>query len=133
MHATDDQEAAIAQMVRLFYERGLADELLGPIFRDTIHDWDAHMAVVADFWSGAVHGTARYRGNAYAQHARLKFEPEVFDHWLVVFESAASDALAPQDAEKAIRVARHMAQSFRQGLFPFTGSVGRPSRTVPRG
>ncbi|HUF22115.1 MAG TPA: group III truncated hemoglobin [Burkholderiales bacterium] len=85
MHATNDQETAIAQMVRLFYQRGLADDVLGPIFRAHIHDWDAHMGVVADFWSGVVHETGRYRANAFAPHAKLRFEPEAFDRWLAVF------------------------------------------------
>ena len=48
---TTEQRDAIDRMVRLFYERGLADELLGPIFREAIHDWEAHIPVVASFWS----------------------------------------------------------------------------------
>ncbi|MCC7549828.1 MAG: group III truncated hemoglobin [Burkholderiales bacterium] len=126
---TPGQEAAIERMVRLFYERGLRDDVLGPIFRAAIHDWEPHIAIVADFWSGAVHGTGRYRGNAFAPHARLDFGPEAFERWLAAFESAARDALAAPDADVAIRVARHMAQSFRAGIFPFTGKDGRPSRT----
>ena len=128
MQTTPEQEAAIERMVRLFYERALADEVLGPIFREAIHDWEPHIKSVADFWSGIVHGTDRYKGNAYAPHMKLKFEPEAFDHWLTVFESAAQDTLAPQDSATAIRVARHMANSFKAGIFPFTDKQGRPSR-----
>jgi len=126
--ATPEQEAAIERMVRLFYEYGLRDEVLGPIFRAAIHDWEPHIALVADFWSGAVHGTGRYRGNAFAPHAKLDFDPEAFAHWLAAFERAAREALAPQDADIAVRVARHMSQSFRAGIFPFTDKQGRPSR-----
>jgi len=126
--ATPEQEAAIERMVRLFYERGLRDDVLGPIFRGAIHDWEPHIAVVADFWSGVVHGTGRYRGNAYAPHAKLDFGPEAFERWLATLESAARDALAAPDADTAIRVARHMAQSFRVGIFPFTDKAGRPAR-----
>ncbi len=128
LQPTTEQEAAIERMVRLFYERSLADPVLGPIFRDAIHDWEPHIKVVADFWSGVIHGTGRYKANAYAPHMRLKFEPEAFDHWLAVFESAATDELAPPDAQTAIRVARHMANSFKAGIFPFTDAEGRPSR-----
>lgn len=131
--ASDDQEAAITKMVRLLYQHGLADEVLGPIFRDAIHEWPAHMTVVADFWSGAIHGTDRYRGNAFAPHTRLKFEPEAFANWLSAFEAAASEALAPTDAATAMRVARHMVKSFEAGLFPFTGPDGRPSRVAQAG
>lgn len=119
-------------MVRLFYERGLADPVLGPIFRGAIHDFDAHIPVVCDFWSGLILGTQRYAGNAFAPHAKLRFEPEAFDHWIAVFEGAARDALAPADAQRAIGVARHMAESFKVGLFPFTDANGRPARTPLR-
>jgi len=129
MSATPEQEQAIDRMVRLFYERALADEVLGPIFRESIHDWEGHIAIVRDFLSGVIHRTDRYKGNTYARHMRLKFEPEAFAHWLAAFESAASDTLAPEDAASAIRVARHMAESFKIGLFPFRGPDGRPSRT----
>jgi hemoglobin len=128
---TDDPEAAIACMVRLFYERGLADPVLGPIFRDAIHDWDTHIPTVCDFWSGVILGTRRYGGNAFGAHAKLRFGPEAFEHWLAVFESAARDALIPAHAERGIGVARHMAQSFKVGLFPFSDADGRPSRTPP--
>jgi len=132
MQQTDDAQATVERMVRLFYERALADEVLGPIFRGAIHDWEGHMAIVRDFWSGVLHGTDRYKRNAFAPHAKLHFEPEAFDRWLTVFESAARDALSHQDAEKATRIARHMAESFRVGLFPFTGADGRPSRVPQR-
>jgi hemoglobin len=124
----DDAEHAIERMVRLFYERGRADPVLAPIFNAAIHDWEAHIALVSDFWSGMVHGTQRYRGNAYAPHAQLVFDPEAFAHWLAAFEGAAAAALAPDDAAKAIRIARQMAESFKVGLFPFIGADGRPSR-----
>jgi hemoglobin len=127
--ATAAQEAAIDRMVRLFYERGLEDAVLGPIFRAAIHDWDTHIPIVASFWSSMIHGTQRYRGNAFGVHMNLKFEPEAFERWLAAFESAANAALTPDDAAKAIRIASHMAQSFKVGLFPFTGADGKPSRT----
>jgi len=129
MPASDAQEAAVERMVRLFYERALSDEVLGPIFRGAIQDWDAHVRIVWDFWSNAIHDTGRYTGNAFAPHRNLQFEPEAFSHWLRAFESAAGDALAPEDAAKAIRIARHMAESFKMGLFPFVTPDGRPSRT----
>ncbi len=132
MEVSDDQKRAIERMVRLFYERGRADPVLGPIFHAAIRDWEGHIAIVRDFWLGVVHGADRYKGNAFAPHMKLKFEPEAFDHWIATFESAANDALAPEDASKAIRVARHMAESFKVGLFPFTDVAGRPSRIPQR-
>ena len=119
----------IEHMVRLFYERAFEDPVLGPIFFDEIHDLEPHILRVADFWSDHLRGTKKYEGKVYAVHMRLKFEPEAFDNWLRAFEGAANEALEAADAAKAIRIARHMAGSFKVGLFPFTGKDGRPSRT----
>lgn len=131
MSATEAQEAAIDWMVRRFYELGLADPVLGPIFRGAIHDWEPHIRTVADFWSNSIHGTGRYRGNSYAPHLKLDFGVEAFAHWLAAFEQAAQESLATGDADKAIRIARHMAKSFETGLFPFRDDDGRPSRSPP--
>jgi hemoglobin len=119
-------------MVRSFYRRGLADEVLGPIFRSAIHDWEGHIRLVADFWSNALYDTGRYQGNAFAPHMKLRFEPAAFEHWLAAFEAAAQESLPPDEAGKAVRIARHMVQSYRAGLFPFTGPDGRPSRVPTR-
>jgi hemoglobin len=111
--ASEADEAAIERMVRLFYRNALEDAVLGPIFRSAIHDWEAHIRTVAGFWSGVIHGTDRYAGNAYAPHARLAFGPEAFGHWLAAFEAAAVDALAARDAEKAHRPPHGTALSGR--------------------
>ncbi|MEO8040232.1 MAG: group III truncated hemoglobin [Betaproteobacteria bacterium] len=128
MAATPEQAAAVEWMVRSFYERGLADEVLGPIFRGAIHGWEHHISIVADFWSDALYGTGRYERNAFAPHMKLDFAPEAFEHWLAAFEPAARDALPADVADQAMRIARHMVQSYRAGLFPFVGPDGRPSR-----
>jgi hemoglobin len=132
MNATPDQDAAVEWMVRSFYRRGLADAVLGPIFRAAIHDWESHVRLVTDFWSNALYATGRYTGNPFAPHMKLRFEPEAFDNWLAAFEPAAQESLPPEDAQKAIGIARHMVQSYRAGLFPFTGPDGRPSRVPTR-
>ena len=128
MPTTSEQEAAIERMVRTFYERSFADPVLGPIFREAIHDFEPHVARVVDFWCDMIHSTKRYKGNVYAAHMKLDFEVEAFDRWIATLESAANDSLVLQDAAKAVRIANHMAGSFKTGLFPFTGKNGRPSR-----
>ena len=72
MQTQDERDAAIERMVRSFYQRGLADPVLGPIFREHIHDWEPHIAIVCDFWSGVVHGTGRYKANSFAPHMKLR-------------------------------------------------------------
>ena len=128
MPTTSEQEVAIERMVRTFYERSFADPVLGPIFREAIHDFEPHVARVVDFWCDMIHSTKRYKGNVYAAHMKLNFEVDAFVRWIATLESAANDSLAPQDAAKAVRIANHMAGSFKAGLFPFTGKGGQPSR-----
>lgn len=128
MKALEAQDVAVERMVRRFYELGLADPVLGPIFRGAIHDWEPHIRDVTDFWCMSIYGSKRYQRNSFAPHRRLKFDVEAFANWLTAFESAAGECLSDEDAQKAIRVARHMAKSFEAGLFPFRDAQGRPSR-----
>ncbi len=128
MQEQAEQIAAIDWMVRTFYERSFADPVLGPIFREAIHDFEPHVARVVDFWCDMIHSTERYKGNVYAAHMKLNFEPEAFGRWITILESAANDSLAPHDAAKAARIANHMAGSFKAGMFPFKDKDGKPSR-----
>jgi len=123
-----EQDQSVERMVRRFYELGLADAVLGPIFRQAIHDWEPHILTVRDFWCMSIYGSKRYQGNSYAPHMRLRFDASAFANWLAAFEQAAAECLPASDAERAIKVARHMAKSFEAGLFPFRDENGRPSR-----
>jgi len=126
---TMDIENAIAACVDGFYAKAMGDPMLGPMFVDAIPDLPDHLAVIRDFWSNALLGTGRYHGTAYQAHVRLPIEVEHFDRWLSLFSEAARETLPPSYADSAIAKAKHMTQSFRVGMFPFTLPDGRPSRT----
>jgi len=111
-------EAAIERCVRLFYDKAHADEMLAPVMRAGIADFERHVAVVCDFWSRALLGTERYQGKAYPVHVGLPIRPDHFDRWLELFEEAAAAQLPPAQATFAIDKAHHMAKSFMAGLFP---------------
>lgn len=114
---TIEQEQAVQRMVRLFYERGLADPLLGPVFRDAIHDWDEHVAKIADFWSNILYQTGRYKGHPFPAHRALPVEPEHFDRWIALFTETVRETLPEWEADQACTKARLMAQSFKAGLY----------------
>lgn len=117
----EEQEAAIAALVRRFYALALDDDLLGPMFREVIHDFDEHYHIVEDFWSHALLGTDRYkRGTPYVHHTHLKVEEEHFTRWMAAFAQAAKETLPPDLAEAAMKRAEHMTRSFRMGLLPLT-------------
>lgn len=124
-------EPAIMHFVLRFYALALTDAELKGIFESVIDDWEAHHQVVADFWSRSLLGTRRYEGTPYARHANLPLRPEQFDRWLAFCRQAAHETLPAAAAEKVIRLAEHMAESFKAGMFTeFTAPAG-PSRGRP--
>jgi len=122
-------EDAIRAFVLRFYEIARADPDLGPIFENAIHDWDAHVKIIVDFWSTALLGTKRYTGTAYAAHAGLPIEEHHFALWLTALDRAGKETLPPELAARAMARARHMAMSFKTGLLPFKRADGSWSRT----
>lgn len=114
-----EAEAAIDRMVRRFYELALGDDVLGPMFREVIHNFEEHYGIVQDFWSHALLGTDRYnRGTPYVHHTHLKVEEVHFERWMKAFTHAVEETLPPDLAEQAMKRARHMTESFRMGMLP---------------
>jgi hemoglobin len=133
MNSEDESvtEGQIAELVRRFYERAMADEGLRPIFEAAIHDWDAHHRIVEDFWSRTLLNTDRYRGSPYPLHARLPIRPEHFDRWLALFRETALEVLPPVAARRAVLRTEHMAESFKAGMFPGFEVAPGPARGRP--
>jgi hemoglobin len=123
-----DVEEAIRTCVREFYGEARQDPLLGPIFNQTVEDWDVHLRVIADFWSKVLLQTDRYKGAPFVLHRSLPVELEHFDRWLTLFEATVHRTLPTPHAEKALAKAKHMAESFKAGIFPFVDQNGRPAR-----
>lgn len=121
-------EESIKTLVREFYGKARQDPLLGPIFNSAVEDWDIHLRVVADFWSKALLKTERYTGSPFPFHMKMPVEPEHFERWLALFEETAKTTLPAEYAAKAIAKARHMAESFKAGIFIFVDKDGRPAR-----
>jgi hemoglobin len=115
--ATTEQH--IVELVRRFYERAMADDRLRPVFEAAIFDWDLHHRTVADFWSKVLLDTGRYEGHPYQMHAQLPLKPEHFELWLGLFEQTAREVLPEDTAGRAIARAKHMAESFKAGMFSF--------------
>ncbi|MEF3366433.1 group III truncated hemoglobin [Methylocystis sp. 9N] len=124
-------EAAIEKLVDVFYTRARQDALLGPIFEAKVQDWDAHMRLVADFWSKILLKTNRYAGQPFPAHLQLPIEPRHIDHWLALFSDTTEAILPEPYAQTALEKARMMGESFKAGLFPFIDKEGRPSRHPP--
>lgn len=108
-------EQMVSALVRRFYERADADELLGPIFRAAIPDWEGHLKLVADFWSRVLRGTDRYRGCVMGAHAGMRVGQEHFDRWLALFRQSAAETLPPAAQQRALEVALFVDRRLRGG------------------
>jgi hemoglobin len=118
------EERALHNLVESFYRAGQRDPLLGPIFSTAIGDWDRHISLIADFWSKALTGTARYQGFPYTAHIGLALTPEHFERWVRLFAEAAERELPPAAAARAIAKASSMSRCFQAGLCPVEGPSG---------
>jgi len=121
-------EQAIRVCVREFYGKARQDPLLGPIFNNTVEDWDVHLRVNANFWSKALLQTDRYNGSPFVLHRNLPIEVKHFERWLGLFEETVNGTLPAEYSAEALAKARHMAESFKVGIFPFVDKDGKPAR-----
>jgi hemoglobin len=103
-------EEEVTRLVHGFYAQVRRDEVLGPIFEAHVRDWDRHLATMVDFWSGALRGTARFRGAPMPKHAALPgLEAQLFERWLRLFHATTAglgnDAMAERANDLAARIA----------------------------
>ena len=112
-------EAEIETLVRDFYSRIRADEVLGPIFARVIgDDWEPHLQKMFAFWSSVMLMSGRYKGQPMVAHIRLKqVRPEHFDRWLSLFEEATHRNCTPDTAAAFLEKARRIAESLKLGMF----------------
>jgi hypothetical protein len=67
-------ETEIASIVERFYAKVRVDPEIGPVFNDAVQNWDAHLALLKDFWSTVLLTTGRYKGNPLLAHFPLPIE-----------------------------------------------------------
>jgi hemoglobin len=113
---TGIDEAMIERLVRGFYARVRADELIGPIFAARIADWEPHLQRMCAFWSSVVLMTGRYHGTPMQKHLPLPVDAEHFDRWLALFEVTAHELCPPKAADHFVERARRIAASLELGI-----------------
>jgi hemoglobin len=113
--ATGLSEASIATLLRDFYARARADDLLGPAFAD-VADWDAHVGRVTDFWSSVALMTGRYHGQPMRAHLGRGLTPAHFDRWLAIFAATAAEHCSEAGAALLSARARTIARSLEMGI-----------------
>lgn len=109
-------EAMIERLVRAFYVRVRADEILAPVFSARIRDWEPHLAQMCAFWSSVALMTGRYHGTPMAKHMPLPVDGGHFDRWLALFEQTAHEICPPEAELHFVARARRIAASLELGV-----------------
>lgn len=117
MDANTEGDALIAALVGTFYGRARRDPMLGPLFADTIHDWDEHLGRIRAFWTYQLLGRGAYSAPMFMLHAVLPLQPEHFERWLALFGEAAAEILPAELCQRAMAKATHMSASIKAGMF----------------
>ncbi len=86
-----------------------------------MHEWDAHLSRMTDFWSAALLRTGRYSGRPVERHRSIgSLGAEHFDRWVELFEEMARDLCPPRQADAFLVRARRM----RDGMIVVLGLGG---------
>lgn len=111
----------IDRLMVAFYERAMADEVIGYIFtRIAEMDLDSHLPVIGDFWEAVLFGSRKYAGrgrNPLEIHAvldrRSTLSRRHFERWLEIFVETTDTIFAGERAEFAKMRATAIANRMR--------------------
>ncbi len=98
----------IELLVKTFYEKVIADPVIGPIFTEVIKvNWKKHLPVMYDFWENALFYSGTYSGNPMASHKRLHqifpLKEEHFHRWVYLFTTTVNELFEGEKASLAIQ------------------------------
>jgi len=112
-------EAEIATLIPRFYERVMADALIGPVFAGVIDNWPPHLEKLMAFWSSVMLTSGRYKGNPMAAHMKhlAVITPPMFDRWLALWAQVTAETLPAGLAAELQAKAERIAQSLKLALY----------------
>jgi hemoglobin len=106
-------EQDVTRLVHDFDARVREEPRLGPVFAARIHDWDAHLAQLVDFWSAMLRGTRRFSGAPMPKHMAMdELDRDLFDRWLALFRLTTAESGNPAMQRLADDVAERIADTF---------------------
>ena len=109
-------EAEISSLVDRFYAKVQLDPEIGPVFHEAIHNWDAHLALLKDFWSTVLLATGKYKGNPLLAHFPLPIEERYFARWLALFSETANEVMPAAEAAIVLQKAELIARNMKRVL-----------------
>jgi hemoglobin len=109
-------EAEIATIVERFYAKVRVDSEIGPVFNNAVQNWDAHVALLKDFWSTVLLTTGRYKGNPLLAHFPLPIKEKYFARSLTFFAETAIEVMPAPQAAIVTRKADLIAMNMKRVL-----------------
>lgn len=105
----------IKVLVDHFYERVVADPMIGYIFTDSFRvNWAKHLPIMYSFWENTLFYTGNYGGNPMMIHRRIhdlvQLTPEKFDRWVTLFCSSVDELFEGEKAGLAKQRAESIAE-----------------------
>ncbi|MBK8351332.1 MAG: group III truncated hemoglobin [Chitinophagales bacterium] len=93
-------------LVKTFYEKLFADELLQTIFIDVAKiKLEEHLPILVDFWDSILLDGDTYRRNQMEKHTELnkkfRLEKQHFDQWIFLWNQTIDELFIGEKAEHA--------------------------------
>lgn len=93
-------------LVKTFYEKLFADELLQTIFIDVAKiKLEEHLPILVDFWDSILLDGDSYRRNQMEKHTELnkkfRLEKQHFDQWIFLWNQTIDELFIGEKAEHA--------------------------------
>lgn len=110
-----DNREAIHFLVKTFYTKVQADDLIGPIFNAQITDWETHFEQLTDFWESNLTLFKGYQGNPVKTHQQVDHHAggiitsEHFGRWLLLWFETIDEHFTGDYANIAKNRARNMS------------------------
>ena len=85
-----ETRADLEAMLRAFYEKAFADELIGHFFTQVVPlNLDTHIPVITDFWEAIIFNKHSYKKNVMVVHQHIHhlshIKKEHLDRWVHIF------------------------------------------------
>ena len=111
----------IDAVVITFYERVRNNEILGPVFFESLppmgNVWQEHEEKIAAFWRNAILFERGFDGNPQRTHQmREGVMPEHFAVWLDLFDEVLYEKLTKEQADAWSALAHRIGQGLRMGV-----------------
>ena len=106
--------ADVEQLLRIFYQKLLKDELLAPHFAGI--NLEAHMPRIIAFWAFILIDQEGYKGNVFDKHKHLDIGEAHFTRWVKLFSKTVDELFAGEKANLAKQRAMLLGHTFQSKM-----------------